>query len=91
MNRCIKYISLTYLYLQDELHFSLTYFYFNEKYKIQSKMHIVHDDAYYESRIPQPDLGPLKNFLRFVWDSKTKTLLGRTAKEWSKHLNIFLM
>lgn len=52
-------------------------------------MVILHDEDYYVSRIPQPDLGPLRNFLRFIWDQERKAFLGRTAKEWGnvhKHL-----
>ncbi|XP_054007415.1 sodium/potassium-transporting ATPase subunit beta-1-like [Hylaeus anthracinus] len=51
-------------------------------------MVILHDHDYYESRKPRPDLGPLKNFLRFVWDKERKTFLDRTAKEWGQ-LGIF--
>ncbi|KAK2575883.1 hypothetical protein KPH14_007253 [Odynerus spinipes] len=47
-------------------------------------MIILHDDAYYESRRPQPDLGPYKNFLRFIWNGERKTLFDRTAKEWGQ-------
>lgn len=45
-------------------------------------MVILHDEAYYKSRIPQPDLGPFRNFLRFLWDKERKAFLDRTAKEW---------
>lgn len=45
-------------------------------------MVILHDEEYYRSRIPRPDLGPLRNFLRFVWDHDRKAFLDRTAKEW---------
>lgn len=45
-------------------------------------MVILHDEEYYRSRVPQPDLGPLKNFLRFVWNKERKTLFDRTAREW---------
>ncbi|CAD1473837.1 unnamed protein product, partial [Heterotrigona itama] len=47
-------------------------------------MVILHDEEYYQSRIPQPDLGPLRNFLRFVWDNERKAFLDRTAKEWGQ-------
>ncbi|KAG7208847.1 hypothetical protein KM043_015032 [Ampulex compressa] len=47
-------------------------------------MIILHDEAYYNSRKPQPDLGPLKNFLRFLWNGEKKTFLERTAKEWGQ-------
>ncbi|XP_076280678.1 sodium/potassium-transporting ATPase subunit beta-like [Lasioglossum baleicum] len=45
-------------------------------------MAILHDDLYYESRQPRPDLGPFKNFLRFIWNNERKAFLDRTAKEW---------
>ncbi|XP_076384778.1 sodium/potassium-transporting ATPase subunit beta-1-like [Megalopta genalis] len=45
-------------------------------------MVILHDDRYYESRIPAPDLGTFKNFLRFIWNKDRKAFLDRTAKEW---------
>lgn len=51
-------------------------------------MVILHDEEYYKSRIPQPDLGPLRNFLRFIWDNNRKAFLDRTAKEWGNHNNI---
>ncbi|KAK1133550.1 hypothetical protein K0M31_011354 [Melipona bicolor] len=47
-------------------------------------MVILHDEEYYRSRIPRPDLGPLRNFLRFVWDHDRKAFLDRTAKEWGQ-------
>ncbi|XP_076233324.1 sodium/potassium-transporting ATPase subunit beta-1-like [Calliopsis andreniformis] len=53
-------------------------------------MVILHDDAYYESRKPQPDLGPLRNFLRFIWDNDRKAFLDKTAKEWGQ-LGIFYL
>lgn len=49
-------------------------------------MVILHDEAYYKSRIPQPDLGPFRNFLRFLWDRERKAFLDRTAKEWGNVL-----
>ncbi|XP_043686991.1 sodium/potassium-transporting ATPase subunit beta-2-like isoform X7 [Vespula pensylvanica] len=45
-------------------------------------MFILHDETYYEKRKPQPDLGPIKNFLKFIWNNEKKTLFDRTAKEW---------
>lgn len=48
------------------------------------KMIIAHDEEYYRRRVPEPDLGPLRNFLRFVWNGETKTLLGRSGTEWSR-------
>ncbi|EZA51909.1 Sodium/potassium-transporting ATPase subunit beta-1 [Ooceraea biroi] len=45
-------------------------------------MDILHDEEYYRSRIPEPDLGPVQNFMRFVWNPDRKTVLGRTAQEW---------
>nr|XP_034182517.1 sodium/potassium-transporting ATPase subunit beta-1-like isoform X1 [Osmia lignaria]XP_034182518.1 sodium/potassium-transporting ATPase subunit beta-1-like isoform X1 [Osmia lignaria] len=53
-------------------------------------MVILHDEEYYRSRVPQPDLGALKNFLRFVWNKEQKTLFDRTAKEWGQ-LGIFYL
>ncbi|XP_043784138.1 uncharacterized protein LOC122710371 isoform X2 [Apis laboriosa] len=53
-------------------------------------MVILHDEAYYESRIPQPDLGPFRNFLRFLWDREKKAFLDRTAKEWGQ-LGLFYL
>lgn len=50
-------------------------------------MVILHDEEYYKSRIPQPDLGPLRNFLRFIWDNNRKAFLDRTAKEWGNVIN----
>lgn len=50
-------------------------------------MVILHDEEYYKSRIPQPDLGPLRNFLRFIWDNNRKAFLDRTAKEWGNVMN----
>ncbi|KAK9303753.1 hypothetical protein QLX08_004633 [Tetragonisca angustula] len=47
-------------------------------------MVILHDEEYYRSRIPRPDLGPLRNFLRFVWDHDRKAFLDRTVKEWGQ-------
>ncbi|XP_071635761.1 sodium/potassium-transporting ATPase subunit beta-1-like [Temnothorax longispinosus] len=46
-------------------------------------MVIPHDDEYYQNRIPEPDLGALQNFLRFVWNPERKQLLGRSGKEWA--------
>ncbi|XP_043258550.1 sodium/potassium-transporting ATPase subunit beta-like [Colletes gigas] len=53
-------------------------------------MVILHDDQYYESRKPRPDLGLLGNFSRFVWDNERKAFLDRTAKEWGQ-LGIFYL
>lgn len=51
--------------------------------KIKSlKMVILHDAEYYRSRKPEPDLGALRNFMRFVWNPKKKQLFGRSGKEW---------
>ncbi|KYN41440.1 Sodium/potassium-transporting ATPase subunit beta-1, partial [Trachymyrmex septentrionalis] len=47
------------------------------------EMVILHDDEYYRSRIPEPDLGAFHNFLRFVWFPERRQLLGRTGKEWA--------
>nr|KAF7433868.1 hypothetical protein H0235_002059 [Vespula pensylvanica] len=47
-------------------------------------MFILHDETYYEKRKPQPDLGPIKNFLKFIWNNEKKTLFDRTAKEWGE-------
>ncbi|XP_043275715.1 sodium/potassium-transporting ATPase subunit beta-1-like [Venturia canescens] len=44
---------------------------------------IMHDEAYYRSRVPIKDLGPWKNFLRFIWDGERRAFLDRTAKDWS--------
>ena len=49
---------------------------------------ILHDDEYYRSRIPEPDLGALKNFMRFVWNPDRRTLLGRSGKEWGNCFKI---
>ncbi|KAG5317922.1 AT1B2 ATPase, partial [Acromyrmex heyeri] len=46
-------------------------------------MVILHDDEYYQNRIPEPDLGAFRNFLRFVWSPDRKQLFGRTGKEWA--------
>lgn len=43
---------------------------------------ILHDEAYYASRIPRPDLGPIRNFMRFIWDNERKAFFDRTAREW---------
>ncbi|XP_076674471.1 sodium/potassium-transporting ATPase subunit beta-1-like isoform X2 [Andrena cerasifolii] len=51
---------------------------------------ILHDEAYYASRIPRPDLGPIRNFMRFIWDNERKALLDRTAREWGQ-LGIFYL
>ncbi|XP_020297868.1 sodium/potassium-transporting ATPase subunit beta-1-like [Pseudomyrmex gracilis] len=53
-------------------------------------MVILHDEEYYESRKPEPDLGPVRNFLRFVWNPQRRTLLGRKGKEWVE-LGIFYL
>ncbi|KZC04574.1 Sodium/potassium-transporting ATPase subunit beta-1 [Dufourea novaeangliae] len=53
-------------------------------------MVILHDDKYYESRIPQPDLGAFGNILRFIWNKKRKAFLGRTGKEWAQ-LGLFYL
>ncbi|XP_076386873.1 sodium/potassium-transporting ATPase subunit beta-1-like isoform X2 [Megachile rotundata] len=45
-------------------------------------MVILHDEEYYKSRVPQPDLGPIGNFSRFIWNKERKTIFDRTAKEW---------
>ncbi|XP_029172766.1 sodium/potassium-transporting ATPase subunit beta-1-like [Nylanderia fulva] len=47
------------------------------------EMAILHDEEYYRSRIPEPDLGALRNFVRFVWNPDRKQVLGRTGKEWA--------
>jgi len=63
------------------VYFSLSInLYTNEK-KIL-KMVILHDDEYYRNRIPEPDLGAFRNFLRFVWNPDRRQLLGRSGKEW---------
>ena len=46
----------------------------------------MHDDAYYQSRMPVRDLGPLKNFARFIWDAERRAFLDRTAKDWGEVL-----
>ncbi|KAM0727193.1 Sodium/potassium-transporting ATPase subunit beta-1 [Formica fusca] len=46
-------------------------------------MVILHDEEYYRSRIPEPDLGAFRNFLRFVWNPERRQILGRTGKEWA--------
>ncbi|KAL0131407.1 hypothetical protein PUN28_002738 [Cardiocondyla obscurior] len=46
-------------------------------------MVFLHDEEYYQSRIPETDLGAFRNFLRFVWNSDKKHFLGRTGKEWA--------
>ncbi|XP_076302143.1 sodium/potassium-transporting ATPase subunit beta-1-like [Lasioglossum baleicum] len=53
-------------------------------------MVILHDEEYYRSRIPRPDLGPFGNFLRFIWDKERKAFLDRTAKEWGQ-LGVFYL
>ncbi|XP_017795216.1 PREDICTED: sodium/potassium-transporting ATPase subunit beta-like [Habropoda laboriosa] len=53
-------------------------------------MIILHDDEYYRIRRPPPDLGPLRNFLRFIWDKDRKAFLDRTAAEWGQ-LGIFYL
>ncbi|CAL7947189.1 unnamed protein product [Xylocopa violacea] len=53
-------------------------------------MVILHDEEYYKARVPQPDLGPLRNILRFIWDKDRKAFLDRTAKEWGQ-LGIFYL
>lgn len=49
-------------------------------------MIILHDEIYYKKRRPQPDLGPVKNFLRFIWNDEKRTFFDRTAKEWGKNI-----
>ncbi|KAH0954393.1 hypothetical protein HN011_008595 [Eciton burchellii] len=51
---------------------------------------ILHDEAYYKSRVPEPDLGPLENFVRFIWNPDRKTVLGRTGKEWGMLLLFYI-
>ncbi|XP_028051056.1 sodium/potassium-transporting ATPase subunit beta-1 isoform X1 [Monomorium pharaonis] len=46
-------------------------------------MVILHDDEYYRNRVPEPDLGALRNFRRFVWNPDRRQLLGRSGKEWA--------
>ncbi|KMQ90495.1 sodium potassium-transporting atpase subunit beta-1 [Lasius niger] len=46
-------------------------------------MAILHDEEYYRNRIPEPDLGALQNFLRFVWNPDRRQVLGRSGKEWA--------
>ncbi|XP_017878696.1 sodium/potassium-transporting ATPase subunit beta-like [Ceratina calcarata] len=53
-------------------------------------MVILHDDEYYRKRMPQPDLGPLRNFTRFIWNRDTKAFLDRTAAEWGQ-LGLFYL
>ncbi|XP_046597506.1 sodium/potassium-transporting ATPase subunit beta-2-like [Neodiprion lecontei] len=53
-------------------------------------MLILHDDNYYESRKPQPDLGPVKNFKRFIWNPENKSVLDRTCKSWIR-LTVFYL
>ncbi|XP_058808801.1 sodium/potassium-transporting ATPase subunit beta-like [Phymastichus coffea] len=45
-------------------------------------MLIKHDEEYYRQRKPQPDLGVIENFKRFLWDSQRRAFLDRTAQEW---------
>ncbi|XP_014488527.1 PREDICTED: sodium/potassium-transporting ATPase subunit beta-1-like isoform X2 [Dinoponera quadriceps] len=73
------------LHIQNRLHFFAVFFVSTCQYQRKSffKMIIVHDEEYYRSRVPEPDLGPLKNFMRFVWNPDSKMLLGRTGKEWA--------
>ncbi|KAI4501862.1 hypothetical protein M0802_003197 [Mischocyttarus mexicanus] len=47
-------------------------------------MIILHDEAYYKSRKPQPDLGRLGNLLRFIWNGEKKTFFDRTPREWGE-------
>ncbi|XP_046833291.1 sodium/potassium-transporting ATPase subunit beta-1-like [Vespa crabro] len=47
-------------------------------------MIILHDETYYKERRPQPDLGPVKNILRFIWNNEKKTFFDRTAREWGE-------
>lgn len=49
-------------------------------------MAILHDEEYYRSRIPEPDLGAVQNFLQFVWNPERKQVLGRTGKEWGNSI-----
>ncbi|OXU23803.1 hypothetical protein TSAR_004511 [Trichomalopsis sarcophagae] len=43
---------------------------------------IKHDEEYYRQRKPQPDLGAINNFKRFLWHPERRAFLDRTAQEW---------
>lgn len=49
---------------------------------------IKNGEEYYRQRKPQPDLGAINNFKRFLWDPDRRAFLDRTAQEWGKHLSI---
>lgn len=71
-------------YLQNSEYFLLTFSpQFGVRiYQLIFNMVILHDENYYESRKPRPNLGPFRNFLRLVWDNERKAFLDRTAIEW---------
>ncbi|XP_057339367.1 sodium/potassium-transporting ATPase subunit beta-2-like isoform X2 [Microplitis mediator] len=50
----------------------------------------MHDEAYYQRRIPRRNLGNWNNFLRFIWDNDTRAFLNRTFKEWGQ-LGLFYL
>lgn len=41
-----------------------------------------HDEKYYRSRKPKPDLGTVENFKKFVWDPERRAFLDKTRREW---------
>ncbi|XP_024947559.1 sodium/potassium-transporting ATPase subunit beta-1 isoform X2 [Cephus cinctus] len=45
-----------------------------------------HDETYYERRRPQPDLGPWRNIMRFIWNTEKRAFLDRNCREWSKNV-----
>ncbi|XP_048511001.1 sodium/potassium-transporting ATPase subunit beta-2-like [Athalia rosae] len=47
-------------------------------------MLILHDEAYYERRKPQPDLGAVDNFKRFVWNPNKRSFLDKTLEGWAQ-------
>ncbi|XP_076160341.1 sodium/potassium-transporting ATPase subunit beta-1-like [Ptiloglossa arizonensis] len=79
-------------YLQNSEYFLLTFSpQFGVRiYQLIFNMVILHDENYYESRKPRPNLGPFRNFLRLVWDNERKAFLDRTAIEWGQ-LGIFYL
>ncbi|XP_044594775.1 sodium/potassium-transporting ATPase subunit beta-like isoform X2 [Cotesia glomerata] len=50
----------------------------------------MHDEPYYERRVPIRDLGPWKNFLRFLWDRERHAVFDRTLKQWGQ-LGLFYL
>lgn len=53
-----------------------------------NEMLISHDDAYYESRKPKPDLGTWRNLKRSVWNHEKRLFLDRSCEGWGKDIEI---